>query len=83
MLVLWMYEIRDTVFWAVTGGLDIALLLWLHRTSARSDVDHVCRDRRPSADSRPSPYDDLLESGAEQPGASQDTAVNQPERSSR
>ena len=61
MLVLWTYEIRDTVFWAVTGALDIALLFWLRRTSVRPDAD----SRRPDPDARSPVSDEPTDSGAE------------------
>lgn len=83
MLVLWTYEIRDTVFWAVTGALDIALLFWLRRTSVRSQADPRRPDRRPDSDARSAVSDDRSEFGGDPPGARQSTSVNQPERGAR
>ena len=83
MLVLWTYEIRDTVFWAVTGVLDIALLFWLRRTSVRPDADPRRPDRCPNADARSPASDALAESEAEHPGASQEPPASKPERSVR
>lgn len=65
MLVLWTYEIRDTVFWAVTGALDIALLFWLRRTSVRPDADPQHLNRRPDPNARSPVSDELTVSGAE------------------